>query len=75
MTDIVTILSTAINVTGLISYTGDIIEAIITIFPNVITLMVYIISIAFVAGLVGVIFGFISGILDINKLMSKFKIR
>jgi len=75
MTDIVTILSGAINITGLIEYTGDIITAIIAIFPDVITLLVYVISLAFVAGIIGVIFGFISSILDINKLMGKFKLK
>ena len=74
-TDIVTILSDSINISGLITYMGTIVESIIEIFPSVLTLLVYILAIGFVGGIVAVIFGFLKGILDINKLLGKFKMQ
>jgi len=71
-TDIVTILSSVINITGLISYTGSIIDAIVLILPSVLTLIVYLVAIGFVIGIIAVILGFITGVLDFDRMLTRF---
>jgi len=69
MTDLVATISNSINITGMITYAGEILTAIISILDEVITVIAFMAFAVLVVKIIKSLAGGLSNVLDIRKML------